>query len=356
MPRALVVAPNWIGDAVMAQPLLAQLKKQGYEIDVLATPWVAPVFKVCAEVNQTIQADFKHGLFNLKLRRVVAEYLSTCSYDAAYILPNSWKSAIVPWLAKIPVRIGYRGELRIGLLNARLPNPPRKNRPSMVKHYAALAQLSKTGPTQFEVNNPSLRLSSDDIDQTQALIKDLLPNSSNYFVLAPGAEYGPAKQWPLDHFATLATSLLSRYPESGVLIIGGPKDQAAGEQIISQVTSAGNFSDRIQSTCGQVTLINSIGLVSMASGVASNDSGMMHIAAAFQVPQVAFFGSSDPKHTPPLSEFATPLWLGLDCSPCHKRQCPLGHLKCLQDITPDSALTALVNQITHKGISHAPLR
>ena len=350
MPRALVVAPNWIGDAVMAQPLLAQLKSQGFEIDVLATPWVAPVFKVCKEVNQIIEADFKHGLFNLKLRREVATYLSTCSYDAAYVLPNSWKSAIVPWLAKIPTRIGYRGELRAGLLNFRLANPPRKNRPSMVKHYAALAELSQnTSLMSLEVTNPSLELSPEDIEQTQALISKLLPNSSNYFVLAPGAEYGPAKQWPLDHFASLAKSLLTQYPQSGVLIIGGPKDKAPSEEIIRQVQSSnGNFSDRIKSTCGQINLINSIGLVSLASGVASNDSGMMHIAAAFKAPQVAFFGSSDPKHTPPLSEFATPLWLGLDCSPCHKRQCPLGHLNCLKDISPDSALTALTNQIIHK--------
>jgi heptosyltransferase-2 len=349
MPRALVVAPNWIGDAVMAQPLLAQLKSQGFEIDVLATPWVAPVFKVCAEVNQTIEADFKHGLFNLKLRREVATYLSSCSYDAAYVLPNSWKSAIVPWLAKIPTRIGYRGEMRLGLLNARLANPPRKNRPSMVKHYAALAALSpRSSATQFEVKNPTLQLRPNDVASTQTLINKLIPSTKNYFVLAPGAEYGPAKQWPLDHFSKLAESLLTKYPESGVLIIGGPKDQLASEQIIKQVNTAGEFSSRIKTTCGQISLINSIGLVSMAKGVASNDSGMMHIAAAFQVPQVAFFGSSDPKHTPPLSPFATPLWLDLDCSPCHKRQCPLGHLNCLKDISPESALTALVNQIIHK--------
>ena len=351
MPRAIVIAPNWIGDAVMAQPLLAQLKSQGFEIDVLATPWVAPVFKVCSEVNQIIEADFKHGLFNLNLRREVATYLSTCSYDAAYVLPNSWKSAIIPWLAKIPARIGYKGEMRLGLLNRRLANPPKINRPSMMKHYAALATLSPNNSAKLgEISNPVLQLKSNEQKETKALLAKLLPHSKSYFVLAPGAEYGPAKQWPLDHFSELAALLLNQYPEAGIVIIGGPKDKLSGEQIITKVIS--NYqnisSDRIKSTCGQIPLIQSMALVSMADGVASNDSGMMHVAAAFAVPQVAFFGSSDPKHTPPLSQYASPLWLGLDCSPCHKRQCPLGHLKCLKDINPESAFTALTQQIIRK--------
>lgn len=351
MPRAIIIAPNWIGDAVMAQPLLALLQQQGFQIDVLATPWVAPVFKACEEVHQVIEADFKHGLLALELRKQVANQLKLNSYDAAYILPNSWKSGLVPWLADIPVRIGYRGEMRFGLLNRTLANPPKKNRPSMVRHYAALAQLSSNhSATISTVANPKLQLSQNDQAETKALLKNLFPNFNEYFVIAPGAEYGPAKQWPLEHYAKLAISLLNQYSDAGVVIIGGPKDKEAGKEIIQYINRNHSHisGDRIKSTCGEVSLTQSIGLVSMASGVASNDSGMMHVAAAFEVPQVAFFGSSDPKHTPPLSKYASPLWLGLDCSPCHKRQCPLGHLKCLKDISSDKAFTELVNQITQK--------
>lgn len=350
MPRAIIIAPNWIGDAVMAQPLLALLKQQGFQIDVLATPWVAPVFKACAQVNQVIEADFKHGLLALGLRIQIANQLKTSSYDAAYVLPNSWKSALIPWLAKIPVRIGYRGEMRAGLLNRRLANPPKTNRPSMVKHYAALARLSSRSLAEIVVENPKLDLTNNVKLETQTLLTKLFPNQQEYFVLAPGAEYGPAKQWPLEHFAELAALLLDQFNDAGVVIIGGPKDKIASQQIIEALKEKYPriSSDRIKSTCGEISLTQSIALVSMSNGVASNDSGMMHVAAAFEVPQVAFFGSSDPKHTPPLSQFATPLWLGLDCSPCHKRQCPLGHLRCLKDIHPELAFTELVNQIIRK--------
>ena len=351
MPRAIIIAPNWIGDAVMAQPLLALLKQQGFQIDVLATPWVAPVFKTCSQVNQVIEADFKHGLLALGLRKQIANQLKADSYDAAYVLPNSWKSALIPWLAKIPVRIGYRGEMRAGLLNRRLPNPPKTNRPSMVKHYAALAQLSSTNISEeVVVDNPRLDLTNNVALETQTLLNKLFPNQQKYFVIAPGAEYGPAKQWPLEHFAKLAGLLLNQFNDAGVVIIGGPKDKIASHEIIECLTKKYPriSRDRVKSTCGEISLAQSIALVSMSNGVASNDSGMMHVAAAFEVPQVAFFGSSDPKHTPPLSQFATPLWLGLDCSPCHKRQCPLGHLKCLKDISPELAFTELVNQIIRK--------
>lgn len=355
MPRALVIAPNWIGDAVMAEPLLKRLSSQNLTIDVLATPWVAPIFSACSEVNEIITADFKHGGLGLGLRQSIAKKLQENHYDQAYVLPNSWKSALIPWLAKIPVRIGYQGEVRFGLLNHRLPNPPKKNRPSMVKHYAALAKLNPTSLSQAnnnlaEVGNPALVIKPSEISSAHEKVASLLPGASSIFILAPGAEYGPAKQWPLEHFGELSHLLLQSNPDAGILLIGGPKDQIAGQMIIEHLKSRSpNNIDRMQNLCGKISLSESIALVSIAKGIASNDSGMMHVAAAFQVPQVAFFGSSDPKHTPPLSEFASPLWLGLDCSPCHKRQCPLGHLRCLKEIKPDLALQALQQQIAHKG-------
>lgn len=355
MPRALVIAPNWIGDAVMAEPLLKRLSAQNLTIDVLATPWVAPIFSACPEVNTVITADFKHGGLGWPLRKSIAKKLQENHYDQAYVLPNSWKSALIPWLANIPVRIGYQGEMRFGLLNRRLPNPPKKNRPSMVKHYATLANLnpsstSNGADTLAEIGNPELVIKASEVATARQTVSSLLPEASSIYILAPGAEYGPAKQWPLEHFGELAHLLLQNNPNGGILLLGGQKDQLAGQTIIEHLTSKSPHAiDHIKNLCGKISLSESIALVSIAQAMASNDSGMMHVAAALKVPQVAFFGSSDPKHTPPLSVFASPLWLGLDCSPCHKRQCPLGHLRCLKEIKPDSALQALQQQIVNKG-------
>lgn len=359
MTKALIIAPNWIGDAVMTQPLLKKLASQHLEIDVLATPWVAPIFLACPEVQNVITADFKHGGLGLGLRKNIAQKLQEKKYDQAYVLPNSWKSALIPWLSKIPVRIGYQGEIRFGLLNRRLKNPPKNNRPSMVSHYAALADLSHLGSTLDQsdtiqdisaLDNPKLSVKAEQLSLAKQKINEILPTASDIFILAPGAEYGPAKQWPLEHFANLAKSLLVSNPQAGIIIMGGAKDSVAAQQIIAHMDSTQpNMAAQVKNMCGQITLSESIALVSLAKGMASNDSGMMHVGAAFEIPQVAFFGSSDPRHTPPRSKFATPLWLGLDCSPCHKRQCPLGHLRCLKEITPESAYEALQKQMTLKG-------
>lgn len=338
----------------MAQPLLAVLSRQGFQIDVLATPWVAPIFETCAEVHQVIQADFKHGALGLGLRIKIAKNLRQAAYDQAYVLPNSWKSALIPWLAKIPQRIGYKGEMRFGLLNLTLNNPPKIDRPSMVEHYAKLAQFNLASKDRGEISsieNPALRISDEARGLAQSQIRDFFPESEIFFVLAPGAEYGPAKQWPLSHFAALGKRILLEYPKAGILIIGGPKDRTAGQSIQDEVTQTsprGLSANRIKSICGELTLAQSIALLGNAAGVVSNDSGMMHVAAALGIPQVAMFGSSDPKHTPPLSPFAAPIWLGLDCSPCHQRQCPLGHLKCLQDISPETAFKELSIKIIKK--------
>ena len=348
MRRALIVAPNWIGDAVMAQPLLSQLKKQGFIIDVVATPWVAPIFQACSEVSQTIEADFKHGALGLKLRIALAKQLKLHQYDAAYILPNSWKSALLPWLAKIPVRIGYIGELRFGLITKSLPNPPKKNRPSMVAHYAALANIGISQNNISENHHPDLIVSAQERTNAHLIAKNFLPQCDSFFILAPGAEYGPAKQWPLEHFAQLAINLIKAFPNTGIFITGSQKDWTNAQQIIDQTTLEPEIKDRVKNLCGQISLSQSIALISIAKGIASNDSGMMHVAAAFGIAQVAFFGSSDPKHTPPLSPYANALWLGLDCSPCHQRQCPLGHLKCLRDISPQLAFESLSKKISEK--------
>lgn len=336
MARVLIIAPNWIGDAVMTEPLLKLLKSQGHAIDVLATPWVAPIYEACDSVDNVLSENFQHGKLQLALRLRVAQALKKQHYSICYILPNSWKSIIIPLLASIPQRVAYAGEARQLCLTQALKNPDKLARPSMVAHYLALAQENRIKNTVDLF--PQLVIPPKIIALSAPLAQRYLPNARHFYIMAPGAEYGPAKQWPAQHFADLANLILDKNKESGIFLLGSAKDVPISEHILSGI-SPQNL-DRIHHLCGQIPLATAMGLVSLSQGLISNDSGMMHIAAALKIPQIAIFGSSDPKHTPPLSKLATILYLGLDCSPCHQRQCPLNHLNCLVQITPESVFHA----------------
>ena len=333
MHRILVIAPNWIGDAVMSQPLLAAIKVSypNAVIDVLATPWVAPVYRACSEVAELIEADLRHGQLQWGLRRTLAAQIKQRDYASCYVLPNSFKSALIPWLANIPVRIGYQGELRRFLLTETKANSPKTQRIPMVEHYAnlcapdTLTRLPHLSPTASALEAARIRLQAADI-QTDALV-----------VLCPGAEYGPSKRWPAAHFAALAQSILKTKPTASVVLLGSPSDRAIGDAIVSKTDSQG----RIFNWCGATSLDEAIAIIRMCSSMVSNDSGLMHIGAALQVPQVAIFGSSDPNHTPPNSAKATVISLHLPCSPCHQRECPLGHLNCLNQISADQVFAAI---------------
>jgi heptosyltransferase-2 len=337
MHRILIIAPNWIGDAVMSQPLLAKIKVSypNAVIDVLATPWVAPVYQACSEVAELIEADLRHGQLQWSLRRALAAQIKKRDYASCYVLPNSLKSALIPWLANIPVRIGYQGELRRFLLTETKANSPKTQRAPMVEHYANLCMPSRNleaatpqphlSPTVSAMEAAKSRLQAAGI-QTDALV-----------VLCPGAEYGPSKRWPAAHFAALAQSILKAKPTASVVLLGGPSDRAIGEAIVSASASE----DRIFNWCGTTSLDEAIAIISMCSNVVSNDSGLMHIGAALEIPQVAIFGSSDPNHTPPNSAKAIVISLHLPCSPCHQRECPLGHLNCLNQISADQVFAAI---------------
>ena len=340
MKSILIIAPNWIGDAVMTQPLLANLKTQypKSNIDVLASTWVAPIYRACNEVNEVIEAKFEHKQLQWGLRKQLAKELALKNYQACFVLPNSFKSALIPWLANIPFRIGYRGEFRFGLINLSLENPSKVNRPPMVEHYLALGNLLKDGEQEF-YNSITPQLNVSPIAKQSVENKLAVANIStaSVFVFCPGAEYGPTKRWPVAHFAKLAQSLVEQNSQAHIILLGGKGDHSIAEDIASQAKQLPNISN----WCGDTTLDEAIALIGMASAVVSNDSGLMHIAAALQTPQVAIFGSSDPAHTPPLSDKAKVIWLNLPCSPCHQKICPLGHLRCLNDILPQQVLATL---------------
>ena len=341
MHGILIIAPNWIGDAVMTQPLLASLKEQypAANIDVLASTWVAPIYRACSEVHEVIEAKLEHKQLQWGLRKQLAKELATKKYQACFVLPNSLKSALIPWLANIPFRVGYRGELRFGLINLALDNPSKVNRPPMVEHYLALSQLLNEEQFASTTNNlaPKLNVSTTANQSVQAKLISANIDPTKLYVMCPGAEYGPTKRWPTRHFAQLAQKLIASDSHSQIILLGSKGDHTLAQEIQSQVKQ----DTHIHNWCGDTSLDEAIALIGTGKAVISNDSGLMHIAAALKTPQVAIFGSSDPAHTPPISDKAKVIWLNLPCSPCHQRECPLGHLKCLNDILPEQVFATL---------------
>ena len=328
MIRSLVIAPQWIGDAVMSEPLLARLAARGEQLTVAALPWVAPVYRAMLQVGEVIELPFAHGRLDWAARRRVAATMRG-RFDVAYVLPNSLKSALIPWLAGIARRVGYQGEGRYLLLNRRLPNP--EGRGPMVAFYSALS-----GEPTRSVERPQLRFAHSVLnDATRAAGVE----PGRYWVFVPGAEYGPAKCWPAEHYAALARSMHQRSGQP-VLLLGSGKEAALCERIAHQ------SGDACRVLAGKTSLLDAMAVVAAARGVVSNDSGLMHVAAAFGVPQAAVFGSTSPEHTPPLNPRARVLWLKeelqLDCAPCFDRVCRFGHTRCLTGVSAarvDAALT-----------------
>jgi len=331
MTKVLVVGPSWVGDTVLAQPLFSLLhqKHPQLALDVLSPGWTLPLLARMPEVRRAIANPFGHGELRLTERRKLGRRLSAEGYDQAIVLPNSFKSALVPFFAGIAQRSGYLGELRWGLLNdaRRLDE---QALPLMVERFAALA--GATGePIQRPL--PLAHLSADETIRLATLRKLALEQRQPVVALCPGAEYGPAKRWPAQHFADLAQRLRSRGCE--VWLVGSAKDAALGAEI------AAGSGDACVNLCGKTTLDEAIDLLASAQFVVSNDSGLMHVAAALGKPLIALYGSSSPAFTPPLSASATILKLDMSCSPCFKRVCPLGHFNCMLQLTPDQVFAAV---------------
>ncbi len=318
----------------MTEPLLRRLHARGERLTVGALPWVAPVYRVMPQVAEVIEFPFAHGGLQFKVRRAIAKRIEG-RFDKAYVLPNSLKSALLPFLASIPQRIGYLGEARVGLLTHRLKNP--KNKPPMVAFYSALS-----GEGDLQDDRPRLQIGEAEIEPT---LRELGLQRGAYVVFAPGAEFGPAKRWPARHFAGLAAKL-----DLPVVLLGSGKEAALCEGIAAPANAA--QPGRCLNLAGKTSLPQALALIAASRSTVSNDSGLMHVAAALGVPQVAIFGSSSPLHTPPLSDKATVLWLKndpayqppLDCAPCFKRECPLGHMRCLNDLSAGRVLQQLLAQ------------
>ncbi|MBE1276015.1 lipopolysaccharide heptosyltransferase II [Enterovibrio baiacu] len=335
--KALIIGPSWVGDMVMSQSLYKRLKNNDPHctIDVLAPAWCKPIIERMPEVRCAIEMPVGHGQFNLSERWNLGKSLREEHYDHAYVLPNSAKSALIPLFAKIPKRTGWKGELRFGLLNDLRPD--RKVFQYMVERYVALAHSKQTMLSEVNiegVSNPTLKVDKE--NQIACLQRFNVSSQSPIVGLCPGAEFGPAKRWPESHYATIAKQLIDEGNQ--ICLFGGPKDKPVTDSIRNAL------SDSQKSMCfdlaGETSLVDAVDLLAACHTVFSNDSGLMHVAAAVGANIVAIYGSSSPKYTPPLSQKVRMVSTDIDCRPCFKRECPLGHLNCLKELTPIQVMAA----------------
>lgn len=328
--RILVAGPAWVGDMVMTQSLLIALERDDpdAEIDVLAPAWSLPVIARMPEVRRGIELPTAHGELGWGKRRRLGRELRAAGYDRAIVLPRSAKAALVPWFARIPVRTGYRGESRYGLINDMRP----LDKAVLTQTVQRFVALGLSADAALPPATPYPRLTVDAGRQAALRREHGLGEDDALVGLMPGAEYGPAKRWPVAHFGRLA----ERLAEAGLrpVIFGSAGERELGAAIAAYTPAAANL-------CGRTELVDVVDLLAGCEVAVSNDSGLMHVAAATGVPLAAIYGSSTPAYTPPLSDNAAVLYLGVACSPCFQRTCPLGHTQCLARIGVSDVLAAL---------------
>lgn len=334
--KTLVIGPSWVGDMLMSQSLYRHLKQQdpNREIDVLAPDWCRPVLARMPEINQAIAMPVGHGSLQWNTRKEIGKQLEQMSYEQAFVLPNSLKSALIPWFANIPKRTGWRGEMRYGLLND-LRALDKEAFPLMVQRYVALSQ-PKTAPalSQTEILYP--QLTTDSTEQAAAITQFNL-DAGNAIAFCPGAEFGPAKRWPDFHYAALAKMLIAK--GHAIWLFGSAKDKPVCEQIIHQLSP--EEQQHCYNLAGDTSLPQAIDLIAACKAAVSNDSGLMHIAAAVNTPLVALYGPTSPGFTPPLSENATIIRLIDGFIKIRKGDADQGYHQSMIDITPDMPYNAL---------------
>lgn len=329
-PRILIVAPAWVGDMVMAHSLVGTLLQRhpGAELFMLAPPATQALAQRMPGVADSRCLEAGHGDLALGRRWRMARDLARQRFDQAIVLPNSLKSALVPFCAGIPVRTGWQGEQRIGLLNDRRRLDPAAY-PLMIERFMALG-LPPGAPLPRPYPLPELRVDPDNRDRL--LRRFALTATDDVIALCPGAEFGPAKRWPAAHYAAVARHALAA--GRPVWLFGSPADAGACDAIAQ-------LAPGVVHLAGKTGLLDAVDLLSCVSGVVCNDSGLMHVACALGLEVVALFGSTSPDFTPPLGPRARVLRLGIECSPCFQRHCPLGHLRCLNDLLPERVIEVL---------------
>lgn len=336
----LIIGPAWVGDMVMAQSLFKLLEQEypDCRITVMAPDWTRPLLERMPEVDDTLPAPLGHGELQLGRRRRLGRALRPEAFTTAIILPNSFKSALIPFHAGIPRRIGWRGEWR-NLLLSDCRRLDKAAFPQMVQRFAALALPPGATPPSV-IPPPALVVDAD--NARASLARFNLSEAAPVLAICPGAEYGESKQWPPMHFAELSNHYLAQGWQ--VWIFGSANDQLAAESVLADIES--EFLPHLHNLAGRTALGEAIDLLDRAAVVASNDSGLMHIAAALGKPVVALYGSTSPDFTPPLAERVKLLHTDIECRPCFKRECPYGHRRCLVDLGPERAVAAVQELFT----------
>jgi len=342
--KILIIGPSWVGDMVMSQTLYIELKKRypAAKIDVLAPAWCKPILERMPEVNKAIEMPLGHGDFAFFTRRKIGKSLIEEHYEQAFILTNSAKSALIPFFAKIGKRTGWKGESRYGLINDMRSN--RKSFNLMIERYISLAypkeEMTGSG-CLTDLAKPSLTI--DKLKQQIAFDKFSLHSKRPVIGLCPGAEFGPAKRWPTEHFSSIANTLINNGHQ--IWLFGSNKDNEVTQSIKDSLPQQSQ--EHCNNLAGSTSLIEAIDLMAACNIVVSNDSGLMHIAAAVGCKVVALYGSTSPGYTPPLSDTVEILHTDIDCRPCFKRVCPVEHMNCLKELTPELIIDAInrLNQI-----------
>ncbi|WP_036770066.1 ADP-heptose--LPS heptosyltransferase RfaF [Photorhabdus australis] len=339
--KILVIGPSWVGDMMMSQSLYRTLKASypNAEIDVMAPAWCRPLLAKMPEVDQALAMPLGHGALALGERRRLGVALREHKYDRAYVLPNSFKSALVPFFANIPLRTGWRGEMRYGLLNdIRILN--KEAFPLMVHRYVALAydakQISSAKDLTQPLLRPQLNVTDEDIAESTAAFN--ISDHRPIIGFCPGAEFGPAKRWPHYHYATLAQQLITQKGYQ-ILLFGSTKDHEGGEDICKSLTE--EASEYCINLAGQTSLEQAVNIIAACDAVVTNDSGLMHVAAALNRPLVALYGPSSPDFTPPLSDKAEVIRLITGYHKIRKGDSAHGYHQSLIDIQPEQVMASL---------------
>ncbi|USE00346.1 lipopolysaccharide heptosyltransferase II [Vibrio sp. SCSIO 43133] len=336
--KILVIGPSWVGDMVMSQSLYKEIKHRhpNAVIDVLAPAWCEPILSRMPEVNRSLEMPIGHGAFDLKGRWKIGRELKSEGYTHAYVLPNSAKSALIPLFAGIPNRIGWKGEMRYGLLTDLRPDKHLFQ--FYVERFVALASSKEKMKKDVQFKNcPRPSLTVDPNEQNRTREKFQLNILRKVIGMCPGAEFGPAKRWPDTHYAKVAQHAIEQGCQ--VWLFGSTKDREVTEKIRSQLNDGAQ--QHCYNMAGSTSLTEAVDLLAACNTVISNDSGLMHIAAAVGCNVIAIYGSSSPDYTPPLTDNLHTVHTNIECRPCFKRECPLGHLDCLKKLSAQSIIDCI---------------
>lgn len=341
--KTLIIGPSWVGDMMMSQSLYRTLKLNypKIEIDVMAPAWCRSLLNKMPEVNQIIPMPIGHGKLALKERYQLGKSLRNSHYEHAIVLPNSLKSALIPFFAHIPKRTGWKGEMRYGLLNdLRVLN--KQSFPLMVERYIALAYPKNEINSANDLPKPLLypKLVVQSQDKVTTLTDFNLSDKAPFIGFCPGAEFGPAKRWPDYHYASLADMLAQQ--GANIIIFGSEKDHQVGDAIMKKMA----YSSSCINLAGKTSLEQAVNLIAACKAIVTNDSGLMHIAAALDRPLIALYGPSSPEFTPPLSDKATIIRLITGYHKIRKGNADEGYHQSLIDIQPSQVFESLMQLLT----------